>query len=142
MDVVLPIVTFAAAVVGVLLGAWLTRLNEKKATTERLLIEAVNDALAAIAAVANAHDSLVAQASYASAMSRIGLHAPPEVVRAFRVFQNDATTRTADGRQRLLTALRITRDALGQGQANEDDLAVLLFGPGPRPGGSISSDSR
>lgn len=140
MDVVLPIVTFVAAVVGVLLGAWLTRRNEKRATSERLLIEAVNDALAAIAAAARDHDSPVAQASYASALSRIGLHAPPEVVRAFRTFQNDATTGTADGRQRLLAALHATRAALGQAGTDDDDLAVLLFGPSPAD--HVSSDPR
>lgn len=72
-----------------------------------------------------------AQRQYASATSRVALHGSPEVVAAFRRFQDDATTTTEDGRARLLAALRVARAELGHRVAAEEDLAVLLFGGGP-----------
>lgn len=131
MDVALPIVSFLVGTVGVVLGARLTRQNEKVATSERLLLEAINDALSAIAKTANSKGKDTgAKADYASAMSRIGFHASPPVIAAFRRFQDDATTVTLDGQARLLTALNLARKALGQDEVSESDLAVLLFGPG------------
>jgi hypothetical protein len=132
MNVALPVVSFVVGILGVVLGAWMTRRNEKKATAERLLIEAVNDALKAIAS--NAHvGGAETKAAYASAVSRIGFHGSPAVVSAFGRFQDDATTVTADGRRRLLAAVILTRAELGQTAADESDLSILMFGAEPLP---------
>lgn len=113
-----------------MLGAWLARRNEKRATSERLLLETLSAVVDAIAAVAGgAGDD--AQQRYASATSRLALHASPEVVAAFRHFQDHATTATSEGRARFLDAVNAARHELGSAPAANDDLAVLLWGPGP-----------
>lgn len=135
MDAITALITFAAGLGGVILGGLLSRRNERRAHGERLLVEALNDAVTAIADVAGG-EGKTAQNRYASATSRIALHASPEVVAKFRDFQNDATTATTDGRVRLIAAIQEARHELGHGQANDDDLAVLLFGnpePDDRP---------
>jgi hypothetical protein len=124
VDVLIPLVV---GVVGVVVGGLLARRNEKKAQGERLLVEALNDAATAIAEVAGG-EGRSAQNRYASAVSRIALHASPSVVAEFREFQNDATTSTADGRVRLINAIQAARRELGHGDANDQDIAVLLFG--------------
>jgi hypothetical protein len=111
---------------GVVLGALLTRRNEKQSRADDLLAQALNEAVAAIAEIANGAD---AQAPYASALARIALHAPPEVVEAWRRFQDDATTITDDGRARLVTALQAARSQLGHDSVSDADLHVLMFGP-------------
>ena len=134
MDTTQALVTFAVAALGgvggVLLGAVLERRNEARAQAANLLTQALNDTVAAIAEIANGAGP-DAMARFASAVSRIGLHAPARVVTAFRRFQDDATTTTEDGRARLLTALRTAREELGHPNVDDDDLAVLLFGPRP-----------
>lgn len=119
-------ITFAAGVGGVGLGALLARRNERRSANDRLLVEALNDVVGAVAEVAN--DVPGAQAKYASATSRIALHAPPAVVRAFREFQDVPTTATREGRDRLVAALKDARQALGHGSLLDDDIATLLFG--------------
>jgi len=119
----------AAGVVGVALGAWLTRRNEKRATTERLLVEAVSDVVDGIAGVA--HDIPDAQARYAAALARVALHGSPEIVRAFSYHQEDATTITPEGRRRLIAAMQQARLELGHQRLDERNLEVLLFGPLP-----------
>jgi hypothetical protein len=116
-------------VAGAALGAWLARRNEKKATTERLFVEAVNDVVGGIAGVAK--NVPAAQAQYASALARVALHGSPDVVRAFRLHQEDATTITFEGRRLLIAAVQQSRKELGRQPLNEDDLSVLLFGPDP-----------
>jgi hypothetical protein len=111
---------------GVVLGALLTRHNDRKSRADDLLAQAVNDAVAAIAEVAQ-DTSPAARARYASAVSRIALHAPPEIVEAWRRFQNDATTVTEDGRVRLVAAIQAARGQLGHGSASDPDVYVLLF---------------
>lgn len=59
----------AAGLIGVALGAWLARRNEKQAATERLLIEAINDLVDAVAGVAQGVPN--AQAQYGSALARL-----------------------------------------------------------------------
>lgn len=127
MDALTALITFGAGVGGVLLGGFLARRNEKQAQGDRLLVEALNDAVTAIAEVAGGGGG-AAQNRYASATSRIALHASPEVVARFRQFQDDATTATADGRARLIAALQEARRELGHGRVGDDDLYVLLFG--------------
>lgn len=127
MEVAVALITLAVGLVGVVLGGLLTRRNEKRAQGERLLVEALNDAATAIAEVAGG-EGKPAQNRYASAMSRIALHASPRVISQFREFQNDATTATQDGRVRFIEAVQQARLELGHGKANEEDLAVLLFG--------------
>ena len=131
MDILTAVITFAVGLGGVALGGLLARRNEKRAQGERLLVEALNDAMTAIAEVAGG-EGKAAQNRYASATSRIALHASPAVVARFREFQDDADTTTADGRQRLLAAVQAARQELGHGQARDSDLAVLLFGPDRR----------
>lgn len=121
------IVTLIVGVGGVALGAWLARRNEKRAAGERLLVEALNDAVASIAEVANGVPD--AQARYASAVSRIALHASPRVANAYRRFQDVANTGTPEGRRLLVLALQEARQDLGHETLGADDLAVLLFGP-------------
>lgn len=110
-----------------LLGGLLARRNEKRAQGERLLVEALNDAVTAIAEVAGG-DGKRAQSRYASAMARIALHASSGVVAKFRAFQDDATTTTALGRSLLLEALQAARAELGHDKADDEDVATLLFG--------------
>jgi len=122
------LVAVAVGFGGVVLGALLARRNERRSRSDVLLVEALNDATAAIAEAAVGTEG--AQQRYASALARIGLHGSPEVVTAFRVFQDDATTLTEDGRDRLVAALQVARRRLGHGAVSELDLQVLLFGPG------------
>jgi hypothetical protein len=127
VSVIAPTLTL---VIGAVLGAWLARRNEQRATAERLLLATLSDVVDAIAAVtAGAGED--AQQRYASATSRLALHASPEVVAAFRRFQDDATTATADGRRRFLAAVQAARRELGSAPADNDDLTVLLWGPDP-----------
>jgi hypothetical protein len=114
---------------GVVLGALLTRHNERRSRADALLAQALSDAIAAISEV-KFHESRDALAHYGSAVSRIGLHGTPEVVEAWRSFQDDATTVTEDGRNRLVAALQAAREQLGHGAVTDADLHVLLFGPG------------
>jgi hypothetical protein len=118
-----------AGVLGVILGAWLSRRNERRASTERLLVEAINDLVAAVAGVAQGIPG--AQAQYASALGRVALHGSPNVVRAFRNHQEDATTITPAGRRLLRAAIQEARKELGHPPLDEGDLSVLLFGAGP-----------
>lgn len=120
-----------AGVVGVALGAWLARRNEKRAATERLMVEAVNDVVDGVAGVAQGVPN--AQARYASALARVALHGSPEVAKAFSHHQEDATTITPEGRHRLVAALQAARQDLGHEPLDERDIAVLLYGPRPEP---------
>ena len=141
MDVLAAAVTFVIGVGGVALGALLARQNERRAQGDRLLVEALDDAVDAITAVAGItarrytydpardDDRLgAAQLRYASAVSRVALHGSPSVVAALRRFQDDATTATDEGRARLLAAMQTARVELGRERADDGDLAVLLFG--------------
>lgn len=121
-------ITLLAGVLGVGLGAMLARRNERASTADRLLAEAVNDLVAGVADVAN-QDGPGARARYASAVSRIALHASPNVVVAFRAFREEASTGTPAGRDHLLAAVQVARQELGHERATDDDVRVLLFGP-------------
>jgi hypothetical protein len=121
------IIAFIVGLGGVMLGAFLARRNEKQATVDRLLVGALNDLVSAIAEVAQTSDT-TALARYGSAASRIALHAPPNVVAAFRDFQDDPTTETLDGKVRLLNALQVARNELGHGKVSDQDMSVLMFG--------------
>lgn len=135
VDVTALIVGLGGVALGALLTALLTRRNERRSRGDDLLAQAANDAIDAISQVAGG-TSPDAQARYASAVSRVALHAAPQVVEAWRRFQDDATTETDDGRARMVTAIQSTRAQLGHGYASDADLHVLLFGPGGprRPG--------
>jgi hypothetical protein len=133
MDVLVAAGSFVIGLVGVALGAALTRRNTKRAEADRLLAEALNDVVASIAEVAHARTS-EAQARYASAVSRVALHAPSHVITAFRAFQDDATTGTPDGRARFVAAVQEARHALARGGVGAEELHVLLFGPAPVDG--------
>jgi len=119
----------AAFAAGVALGAWLAQRNEKQATTERLLVEAISDVVDGIAGVAQGLPG--AQADYAAALARVALHGSPELVRTFARHQEDATTVTAEGCHRLVTAMQRARQELGRRGLDERDLEMLLFGPMP-----------
>jgi hypothetical protein len=131
MSAVAALIALGVGFGGVMLGATLTRRNDRQSRSDELLAEAVNDAISAIAAVAASNSTdASAQTRYASAVSRIALHAAPRVVTAWRAFQDDATTETGDGRTRMVAAIQATRAQLGHGHASNPDLHVLLFGPG------------
>jgi hypothetical protein len=138
VSVVAALVAVAVGFGGVALGALLGRRNEHRSRSDALLVDALNDAVAAIAEAAVGTEG--AQQRYASAVSRIGLHAPPEVVRAFRAFQDDATTLTQDGRDRLVAAFQVARQRLGHGEVSGLDLRVLLFGP-DGPSAAVRTES-
>lgn len=127
MDALTAVISVAVGFGGATLGAFLARRNDRRAQAERLLVEALNDAVQAITSVAGGV-GLEAQRQYAFAVSRVALHASPAVVQAFRRFQDVATTTTEDGRWRLLDAVNAARGELGHELAAEEDLAVLLFG--------------
>lgn len=117
----------AACVIGVALGAWLARRNEKQAATEPLQIEAINDLVDAVAGVA--HGIPNSRAQYSRLLSGSRYKASPELVRAFRHHQEDATTITPEGRGRLIAAIQQARKEPGHQPLDERDLEVLLFGP-------------
>jgi hypothetical protein len=129
MNVVAALIALAVGFGGVVLGARLTRRNDRRSRGDDLLARALSDAVAAISDVA-AGTVPNAMASYGSAVARIALHAPPEVLQAWRYFQDDATTATEDGRARLVTAIQAARKQLGHGLVSDRNLHVLLFGPG------------
>ncbi len=120
------VVSVLAVLGGVVLGALLTRRNDKRATSERLLTEALNDIVGGIADAANGVPG--AHARYASAMARLALHGNAEVVWAFREWQEIANTGTTEGRNALATAVQEARRTLGQGELGNDDMFTLLFG--------------
>ncbi len=131
MNFVLPIL---AGIAGVVIGAFLSRRNARRDHADKLLADALNDLVAAIAEVANGDSS--AQRRYAAATSRIALHGSPELVDAFHAFQLDANTGTEDGRHRLIEAVQAARHELGRRALDEAIAAVMLFGPdGPRDSG-------
>jgi hypothetical protein len=112
-------------VVGAILGGFFARRNEEKAHGEKLLVDALNDAMTAIADVASGE---AAQNRYASAVARIALHASPGVVEKFWKFQEEATTATPEGRALLIAAVQEARRELGHGRVDDEVIAVLLFG--------------
>jgi hypothetical protein len=122
------LVALAVGFGGLLLGALLTRRNDRRSRADDLLAQALNDAVAAVADVAAGIPH--AQARYASAVSRIALHGPPQVVRVWRILQDEATTETDDGRARMVAAVQAARTQLRHGSVSDADLHVLLFGPG------------
>jgi hypothetical protein len=128
---VTTLVSAGALLAGVGLGGLLARRNEKRAQSERLLVEALNDAMTAIAHVA-AGDEPAAQGRYASAVSRIALHAPPTVLSEFRRFQEVGNTTAPEGRTRLIAAIQSARSELRHGRAENDDIAYLIFGHAAR----------
>ncbi|MGB0871995.1 MAG: hypothetical protein ACPGWS_03625 [Solirubrobacterales bacterium] len=133
---------FLGSIVGTFGGAFfaskLARRNTRLAESDRLLCEAVNDAVAAISDVAalNRHGrthvdpvaSMQAQARYGSAMSRVAIHASPEVIEAFAKFQRNADTGTAAGRKSLIDATNAARRSMGRADAPEEALSTLHFG--------------
>jgi hypothetical protein len=121
------VIALAVGFGGVGLGALLTRRNEQQSRAENLLTQALNDAVAAIAEVASGGGP-DAQAHYASASARIALHGPPEVVEAWRRFQDEGNTVTNDGRTQMVGAVQAARKALGHRTISDADLRVLLFG--------------
>lgn len=120
-----------AGVGGIVLGGFLSRRNERRAQGERLLVEAFNDAVSAIAEVSMGNEA--AATGYLSAVTRIGLHSPPPVLKKFRDFQMDPTVETANGQARLIDAIQAARKELGYEQVQDADLAGLLFGRGRPP---------
>jgi hypothetical protein len=123
VEVLLPIV---AGLVGVAAGAFLARRNERRAHADRLLAEALNDLVGAVADVAGGDE--VAKRRYAGATSRVVLHGSPALVEAMRAFQEDPTTGTVDGQRRFIAALQAARRELGRPGVDEGAAAVLLFG--------------
>lgn len=120
------IVASSSALVGVLLGAWVTRRNDKRAATDRLLVETLNEIVGGISDSASGVPG--AQARYATAMAQLALHGSPEVVRAFRQFQDLGETISNEGREILAQALFAARKELGRNAIDADDAYVLLFG--------------
>jgi hypothetical protein len=133
----------AGGLAGITYGARLHRHNEKQAQADRLLVDTLNDIVEAISTIAhytkgspddppnsepvhpNVEQGLL---RYASAMSRIALYGSPEVVAAFRRFQDVANTGTAEGRDRYVEAAACARSDLDRGTADPDDLRLLFFG--------------
>jgi hypothetical protein len=115
--------SIVAGLVGIVIGGLLARRNARRDHADQLLAEALSDLVGAI----GDHE---AQRRYASAVSRIVLHGSPELIAAFEAFQRDATTKTEDGRRRLIAALQSARRELGRDRVDERAAGVLLFGPG------------
>ncbi len=119
------IIASASALIGVLLGGVLSGRNEKRAATERLFVEALNDVVNAFGDKAKA-PSADADARYGGAVSRLALHGSPKIVQAFSHFKDD--THTAQGRRAFIDILQEARKELGLPHASDDDLATVLFG--------------
>lgn len=126
------VVSMLAVLGGVVLGALLTRRHDKQATMERLLVEALNDVVGAIADAANGVPG--AGARYASGMSRLALHGDAEVVRAFARFQEITNTGSKEGRDALVAAIHEARQRLKLGELRDEEVSTLLFGPRQRSG--------
>jgi hypothetical protein len=124
------VATFVVGLAGVSLGALLARRNEKRAASERLLADALNDVVGGVADEANGMTG--AQARYASGMARMALHGSPRVVSALAQWQREATTTTPRGKRLLATAVIEARRELRHGEAEDDDLSLLLFGTDAR----------
>ncbi len=122
------LIALTAGVGGVVLGAFLSRRNEKRAAVDRLLVEALNDLVAGVADSANGVKG--ADARCASAIARLGLHGSPEIVVALQRFREHDTTCTADGRAALIHVFTTARRELGQRRIDDAQLAVLLFTEG------------
>ncbi len=121
------LIAFAAALAGVVAGAALARHNERRAHAGRLLTDALDDLVVAIANVVGGAGR-EARRAYAAANARIVLHGSPAVVDAFRALQVDPTTGTEDGRMRLLAAFQEARRELGRPPVDPKAASVLLFG--------------
>ena len=130
MDAAGALIALVVGLGGVLLGALLTRNNERRSRGDDLLAQAVNDAIDATADAVRPRPPADARARYASAVARIALHGAPPVVETWRRFQDNATTATDDGRTRMVAAVESVRAQLGHGSVAASDLHVLLFGPG------------
>lgn len=120
------VVSVLAGLVGIVVGAVLARRNAREEHADKLLADALNDLVSAIADVAGGDAD--ARRRYASAISRIALHGSPDLVEAFRAFQRNPTTCTDDGRRRLIAALQAGREELGRRRIDDDAARVLLFG--------------
>ncbi len=118
--------TIVAGTGGIALGAWLAWRNSRRAATDRLLVEALNDLVAAVADVAGGDQR--ARRRYASAMARLLLHGSPHVIDAWHEFQLTSDTGTADGRRRFIAAVQVSRRDLGRPTVDELAAAHLLFG--------------
>lgn len=129
------IVTVLAALGGVALGAFLTRRNERRATGERLLAEALDDIVGGINDAANEMPG--AQARYASGMSRLALHGGADLADSFREWQDIANTGTEEGRLALAEAVQQARRSLGRERLDEESLHALLFGARSRRASSL-----
>lgn len=131
MDAAAALIALVVGFGGVLLGAMLTRRNDRRSRGDELLAEAANDAIRAVTHVAASNSTdKQAQTDYASAISRVAMHGTRPVVAAWRSFQDNATTETPGGRALMVAAVQATRAQLGHGLASDADLHVLLFGPG------------
>lgn len=119
-------VALVVAVAGGVIGAGLARRNEKRAHADRLLADALDDLVGAIADVAAGDQDALRR--YAAATSRLVLHGSSTLVEAFRLFQVEPTTGTTDGRRRLIAALQAARRELGRPNIDEEAASMLLFG--------------
>jgi hypothetical protein len=124
VNIALPLL---AGIAGVVIGAFLSRRNARQDHADKLLADALNDLVAAVAEVANGDQT--AQRRYASATSRIVLHGSPELVEAFCAFQVGATTADEDGRRRFKAAVQTARREFGRKPVSDEAATVLLFGP-------------
>lgn len=118
--------SLAFGLTGVFVGAFLSRRNARRDHADKLLADALNDLVSAVADVAGGDPT--GQRRYSSATSRIVLHGSPALVAAFENFQLDATTGTPDGRRRFIAAVQLARRELGRGPVDEKAAATLFFG--------------
>lgn len=84
------VISIFAGLLGVGVGAYLSRRNARRDHADKLLAEALNELVSAVADVAGGN--VDARRRYAGATSRIVLYGSPELVSAFHAFQADATT--------------------------------------------------
>lgn len=133
------LVSALAALLGVFIGAGLARRNTRREHADRLLADALNDVVTAIAEVASGNAA--AQPRYAAAVSRIVLHGSPELVNTLQVFQQSATTATSQGRERFVDVVQAARKELGRRPLDTFDAQFLLFG-GTEPHDELDTESR
>jgi hypothetical protein len=125
VELVAALIGAAVAVCVAALGAVLARRNQRQSQADRLLVEALNDAVASIAEASFQVGG--ALPAYASAAARIALHAPPDVLVAWRRFNDEATTATETGRDLLVAAIQAARRHTDQLDVLDDDIRALLF---------------
>ena len=117
-------VTFFAATLGALLGAFLTRRTERFKHLQELRSAAYSDFLRGVANAAEQSG----RALVADARARIAVHGGKSVVRSLSQFiAHGAQTRNREGMQAFAELCRLMRAETGREPVHIEDITQVLF---------------